>query len=238
MRRLIAVLAGLGLAIASTHPLSAGVASAPATNSTEQSGVSPMRQPLIMLARDYHSIASGLARATKSPLVRPNASTLSFGPASRVHGTTARGLSGTASRIHGTAARGSLPAAARRHGNTAKNSSRKASHGRDISRSRPTTVPSANQGTPGSPGSPGSFGRGTGQSDAVAIPDPNSRRTGASDNSPHVPGDDERSPGVGLSSGQDVIEFLNNEHLRPPNLPPGPSLSPSIAKSAVQNKLY
>ena len=32
MRRLIAVFAGVGLAIASTHPLSAGVASAPATN--------------------------------------------------------------------------------------------------------------------------------------------------------------------------------------------------------------
>lgn len=198
MNRLIAVFAGVSLAVSSTQPLSADFASAPDTNSREQSGGSLMRQPLMILAQVHQSIPRSQSFGRGS---RPNVSKHSSGPASRIHGTAARG------------------------------SSRAVSRGRAIGQRGPSSLPSANQVTPGSPGSPGSFVPGTGQSDSVGILNPNARNTGAGVNGPRVPGDGNRLPGGGLSAGQDVIEFLNAQNLRGlPNLQLEPPQAPGIAR--------
>ena len=101
MNPLIPVFSGVGLVLVSAHPLTAGVAPAPATNSREQSAGPLMRQPLTILAQDYRSTLRGLANAAKSPLVRPNASIQSLGTAWRGHGTAARGSFGPALRYRG-----------------------------------------------------------------------------------------------------------------------------------------
>lgn len=192
----------------STHPLSAGVASATETNSREKNGGSLMQQPLTILAWDYQSKLGVLTKASKSPLVRPNASIRSLGPASRVRGTAARGSFSPASRHRG------------------------------IDQTGPSNLPgSTNANIPGSsPGNPGSFGHGTGQN-APGIPSspgsvgPGTGQSaiGAGQIGSRAPGDGDRIPAGGLSAGQDVIEYLNRKDGIETPQNPTPQLFPPAA---------